>query len=89
MIAASLFLIICLSGFSRAEAKRVDSFKYYTAVTVNSNDTLWDIALDHLTDEYSSVNEYIREIKEINEMKSDTIYYGQRLVLPYYSPVEK
>lgn len=86
MVAAfALFLGGGLTGFSRISATKAPSYKYYTAVTVRCNDTLWDIASRHMGEEYSSVKAYIKEIKEVNGMKSDAVYYGQKLILPYYS----
>lgn len=84
-----MLLSTSLTGFSRIQTRKGASNKYYTAVTVQCNDTLWSIAHEYRGEEYSSDQEYMREIKEINGMKSDAVYYGQKLVLPYYSPVEK
>lgn len=60
-------------------------YKYYTEITVQSNDTLWDIACAHITDEYDDVNEYIDEIRTINSLYTDEICYGDKLIVPYYS----
>lgn len=90
-LAASLALLlgVCLTGFSGISVTKAPSYKYYTAVTVRCNDTLWDIASRHMGEEYSSVKAYIKEIKEVNGMKSDAVYYGQKLILPYYSEEQK
>ncbi|MDD3795921.1 MAG: LysM peptidoglycan-binding domain-containing protein [Lachnospiraceae bacterium] len=86
LAAAVMFMLgAVLTGFSHIHTIKVPVYKYYTAVTVRCDDTLWDIAQQHITESYSSINSYIQEIKEINNMKSDAIYYGQKLVLPYYS----
>lgn len=87
--ALALLLGVCLTGFSSVTATKAPSYKYYTAVTVRCDDTLWDIASRYMGEEYSSVREYIREIKEVNDMKSDAVYYGQKLILPYYSEEQK
>ena len=55
---------------------------------MENGDTLWDIAAEHITEEYRSINEYIREIKEINHLGA-TLQYGQVLTIPYYSGVKK
>lgn len=87
--AFALLLGACLTGFSSVKATKAPSYKYYTAVTVRRDDTLWDIASRYMGEEYPSVKAYIREIKEVNGMKSDAVYYGQKLILPYYSEEEK
>ena len=84
-VAAAVFITLILTGFSDPASPSVSGYKYYTAVTVQCDDTLWDLASAHMTDTYPSVQSYIREIKKVNNMKNDTIYYGQKLILPYYS----
>ena len=42
-----------------------------------------------MTEEYSSIHAYMKEIQEVNSMKSDKIYYGQKLILPYYSSEQR
>ena len=84
-LAAAFFLWMILTGFSRTAVTKAPSYKYYTAVTVRRDDTLWEIAQAHMTEEYSSVKTYMREIMEVNNMETDAIYYGQKLILPYYS----
>lgn len=82
---AILLLVIVLAGFSRATAAKAPSHKYYTAVTVRGGDTLWGLAQEYITEEYASMKEYIREIQKINGITGDSIYYGQKLILPYYA----
>ena len=85
LLFVGILIILVLTGFSVSSSSSVRGYKYYTAVTVQYGDTLWDLAAAHMTDTYPSVKSYIREVKRINSMKSDTIYYGQKLILPYYS----
>ena len=48
--------------------------------------SLWDIANEHMTEEYDSPKTYIKEVKSINSLTDvDKIYAGQRIVIPYYS----
>ena len=86
VVAAALVLGTILSGFSGMAVTKAPSYTYYTAVTVHRGETLWSIASSHMTEEYASVNDYIREIKEVNGMKSSNLDYGQKLILPYFSP---
>lgn len=61
-------------------------FKYYTKLTVQSGDTLWNIAEEYIDyEKYESKSDYISEVQSINHLKNDDIYVGQTLVVPYYS----
>jgi LysM repeat protein len=57
--------------------------KYFTSITVQSDDTLWDIADRYSYDEKTS--SYVRNVMSINNMTDSTIYSGQDLVIYYYS----
>ncbi len=63
------------------------NFKYYTSITVESGDTLWDIADKYIDyNEYRDKNEYIKEVRSINHLSYNCdIQYGQILIVPYYS----
>ena len=78
---------ISVSGF-RASAKDDSadvSYKYYKSITVNNHDTLWSIAEEYMDEEhYDSITEYIEEVKRMNSLTSDTIHYGEHLIIPYY-----
>lgn len=61
-------------------------YKYYKSITIESGDTLWSIAQDYMDDEhYDSVNDYIKEVKQINVLNGDDITYGEHLIVPYYA----
>lgn len=85
LLAAALMLWLALTGFSGVKVPKTPVYRYYTAVTVRCSDTLWGIASRYLTEEYSSVKAYMKDIMEVNGMKTDAVYYGQKLILPYYS----
>ncbi len=64
--------------------------KYFTNITVKRGDTLWDIAQEYMDkDHYSTVREYVHEIKRMNNLTSDKIYVGQSLIITYYSTPEE
>lgn len=91
MLAAALAIVICTAaGFcsllgTSSEASVDADYKYYTSVEIKNGDTLWDIASKYITDEYSSLQEYVAEVKELNGLSSDNIRSGQSIVVPYYS----
>lgn len=63
--------------------------KYFTNITIEEGDTLWEVASEHMDEEhYDSVYEYMDELKEVNNMSSDNIYVGQNLVITYYDSVD-
>ena len=83
---------IGINGFL-SKAKGYDnpvSYKYYTSITVSSEDTLWSIAERYMDMEhYSSVNDYIQEVKSMNHLQTDIITYGEHLIVPYYADAYK
>ena len=56
---------------------------YYTSIEIQPGDTLWNIAEETMTSEYSSVPEYVKVLKEINGLSSDKIYSGENLMIMY------
>lgn len=78
---------IGVNGFlSNAKDKNSQiSYKYYTSITVSKEDTLWSIAEKYMDKEhYDSMNDYIKEVKNMNHLKNDIITYGEHLIVPYY-----
>lgn len=77
---------LCCSFIVNADfSDKEQRYKYYTDITVERGDTLWDIAQEYITDDYASVKEYIKEVRDINTLlDADQIYEGQSLLVPYY-----
>lgn len=78
---------VALSSFrSNAKADAEPSYKYYKSIVVSNNDTLWSIAKEYMDKEhYTSVNDYINEVKTMNSLSGDSICYGNHLIIPYYA----
>lgn len=72
------------SGRSEASAEH-RTIKYYTSIQIEQGDTLWSIADTYRTGDYSTVQDYIDEVKELNQLGLDEIHSGQYLTIPYYS----
>lgn len=81
--------LICGGRMVNASKPEQNTHKYYKEVRVDRGETLWDIANDYMTDEYRSTEAYIEEVCEINSISGTEIYYGQRLMIPYYSAMSK
>lgn len=89
-LAAVTFLLIFLFHFTpqntQADSEpKAPTYKYYTSIRVSSGDTLWDIAKEYRTEEYSDISSYIAEVREINHLSSNQITDGMYLCIPYYS----
>lgn len=80
-------VIICTISYGSIKTQANNGFKYYTSVTVESGDTLWDIADQYIDHEhYEDKNAYIAEIERINHLDADEMLLtGRRLIVPYYS----
>lgn len=86
-LTAAICILAGLCSFSgtKSEASDEITYKYYTSVEIKNGDTLWDIASKYITDEYSSLQEYVAEVKELNNLPGDHIRSGQSIVIPYYA----
>lgn len=60
------------------------SFKYYKSIEIEDGDTLWGIAEEYMGDEYDSIQDYIAELKEINQLVTDDIQSANYLTVVYY-----
>lgn len=67
----------------------IQRFKYFTSLEIKDGDTIWDIANQNITEEYDNINDYIREIKQCNNLSSDHITTGHYLLIPYYAESPK
>lgn len=63
----------------------VTEYKYYASIPVEEGDTLWSIAKAHMGAHYDSVEDYIKELRQINSLNGEQITTGMYLVVPYYS----
>ncbi len=83
-------LFIFASGFfittSMAnEEETIPTYKYYSSIEIENGDTLWSIAEKYISTEYESIYDYIRELKQMNNLTSDNIIAGQNITVAYYS----
>ncbi|MBO5291740.1 MAG: LysM peptidoglycan-binding domain-containing protein [Lachnospiraceae bacterium] len=60
-------------------------YKYYSSIVVESGDTLWSIAREHMGSQYETTSDYVKEVMQMNSLTNDKIVAGQHLVIPYYS----
>ena len=85
IFAATAAIIIAVKSDKTTADESLELNKYYTSITVESGDTLWDIAKEYRKSETSDINSYIDEIKSINNLVTDDITAGQNLIIVYYA----
>ena len=44
---------------------------------------MWDIAEEYMTADCSSVEEYVEKLMELNNLSSDEIHAGEKLMIAY------
>ena len=81
----TMVMVWILSAFTSRANENKKSYKYYTSIEVNTGDSLWTIAGEHMGTTFESKKEYINEVKEINHLTDDKITAGEQLIVPYYS----
>ena len=75
-------------GSTFSSAKNDEEFEvYYKSIQIENGDSLWNIAKEYKTDTVSTA-EYVKELKELNNLTSDTIHEGQHLVVAYQVAVQ-
>ena len=80
----ALVITFAFSAFFGKAKGSSSRTKKLTSVYVESGDSLWSIAEEYYTPECGSMKEYIKEIKQTNSLKSDSIHAGNYLLIPYY-----
>ena len=63
----------------------VQKYKYYTSYQVQPGDTLFSLAKKHITENQISVDDYVEEVKNINNISSGKITAGNNIIIIYYS----
>ncbi len=71
-------LLLTLVFFSSGGAANTETFE---TITVQTGDTLWGIAKNHLPPRMD-IREYIYEIKKANNITGSIIYPGEEIKLP-------
>jgi len=86
-VAIILFLSI-LFGVRVVNAdKAIEYEKSFVSIEIESGDTLTSIAQEYAISE-AEYNDYINEVKKINNIKDDVIHSGCYLLIPVYNVTE-
>ncbi len=75
-------IINVLAGETQAPAME----KYYTSLEIQKGDSLWTIAGSYLENSGMTTAQYVKELKNMNGLKEDTIHSGQYLTVMYFVP---
>ena len=92
------FALLCLyglivgSGFAHHQfvshemekVTQMNDRKKFISYVVQSDDTLWDIAMEYSSPDFISVNNYIEEVMKSNHLENANIKQGQLLLIPSY-----
>ena len=75
------------SRVAQVEAKGTESNreKYYTSILVEEGDTLWSIADEYMTSEYTDRDSFMDEVREMNHLTGSVIHADSTLLIPYYA----
>lgn len=82
-------VLVLLGSSIRAFASSGSSeeyHKYYTCITLESGDTLWDLADDYVIDGVMSRQDFMKEACRLNHISKDTVLKaGDTLAIAYFS----
>jgi len=84
MIFLFLFVLFVLPERTAAASNAEGKTYTITSVQIEKGDSLWSLASFYFTDEFSSVEEYITEIKRMNGLSSDVLYAGNYILIPQF-----
>lgn len=81
-----LTLVIFITLFTKTgtAAPEYKCYKKLVSVKIEQGDSLWSIATEYYSPECGDLNSYIDEIKDTNNLDSDTIHFGSYILVPYY-----
>ncbi len=86
IIVGVLIIVSFMAGhMTSVQADESRSYnKSFTTVAIEEGTTLTDIAMEYAVSK-ADYDDYITEVKKINNLKQDTIHAGCYLLVPVYS----
>ncbi len=84
VVSTSVIFADTLMGTSKEDAHiNSKAIVRYENVNIENGDCLSQIAMDYNTSDMTT-DEFINYLKTFNNLKSDTIYYGNSILIPIY-----
>ncbi len=80
---AVVAIVISFMATSLTAEGSTELEKRYKTIEIQHGDTLWSIASEYCT-ETTSLEDYIKDIKFVNNLSSDNISSGNYLVVSYF-----
>ena len=87
LIISAIIIAIAISMIFISNSKADSSSEYekaFITIEIGDGDTLTSIAEQYALSP-SNYNDYIEEVKHINNLNNDTIHYGCYLLIPVYN----
>ncbi len=85
LLAAAVFATVKLSDVDANDSSTVPVYKHYTSYEICPGDSLTSIAKEYTSGTSIPVDEYIDELVKNNQLTSDKIISGEKLIVAYYS----
>ncbi|MFQ9515423.1 MAG: LysM peptidoglycan-binding domain-containing protein [Eubacterium sp.] len=93
LLTVSFVMLLAMAVFTSVRLVNVDAmsseneplYKYYTSYEIQPGDTLTSIAEKYTVNTQQSVPEYVEEIRENNNLNTDNIVSGKKIIIAYYS----
>ena len=82
-----MFVLAVIAGrtmFTSMAKEEQNRLPYYKSIQIEEGDSLWKIANRYRDGSHMTTDEYVRELKEMNGLKQDTIHSGQYLTVVYF-----
>ena len=84
----TLFVLSITVFFSKEPVEASDGIEHvkdYICIEVEEGDSLWSLAEEYKTEEFTSLESFVAEMEEINGMNKDTVLKpGNKLMVPCY-----
>jgi len=84
MVALFLVVLFVLPERTASAGNTTGGTYTITSVEIEEGDSLWALASYYYTEEFSSIENYITEIKRMNGLASDVLYAGNYLLIPQF-----
>ena len=85
LLVTSVLIFICMTSRANASNAVAARDMKVKSIEILPGDTLWEIASANYSDEFGSIKNYVKKIKESNQLKTDSIHTGMYLIIPYYN----